>query len=81
MLKTHKDNDMYTLTLTKDKRILSQNVEYTVDCQMLLTNSITAHVTSSLSVPQLKEQVVDLEKERDLLKENCDKLVTRWEII
>lgn len=52
-----------------------------VDCQMLLTNSMTAHVITSLSVPQLKEQVVDLEKERDLLKENCDKLVTRWEII
>lgn len=42
--------------------------------------STTAHVTNSLSTTQLREQVVDLERERDLLKENCDKLVTRWEI-
>lgn len=28
---------------------------------------------------QLQERIQDLEKERDLLKENCDKLVKRWE--
>lgn len=28
---------------------------------------------------QLQERIQDLEKERDLLKENCDKLVRRWE--
>lgn len=50
----------------KEERLKNLNLE----------SQLQLKVLEQRRIEELKEQVVDLEKERDLLKENCDKLVT-----